>query len=173
MVSGEAQSGSTGAWDGSDAHPARCLMSKRAQPQIPHLHATGRHPGDVLTYSQPLPWAYVRTRPKVFRNHGPGDQKYSHSNDDTMVPGDRIDSLYPDSRYLWTQVPAGSCPHRGSCQEIRGREAAQTGTGGACRSSSRKQDTRLADWSPKFTSNVCNACGSMMMSFICSCRNKK
>ena len=43
-------------------------------------------------------------------------------------------------------LPVQSCPHRGSRQEIQGREAAQTGTGRACRSSSRKQDTRLADW---------------------------
>jgi hypothetical protein len=32
----------------------------------------------------------------VFRNHGPGDQKYSHSNNETMIPGYRIDSLYPE-----------------------------------------------------------------------------
>jgi hypothetical protein len=71
MVSGEAQSGTTGSWDGNDLHPARCLMSKRAQPQIPHLHATGRHPDDVLTSLQTLPWAHVRTKAtKVFQNHG-------------------------------------------------------------------------------------------------------
>jgi len=43
---------------------------------------------------------------------------------------------------------------------LRGREAAQTSTGRACRSSSRKQDTRLADGGPKFTSDVCQAYGS-------------
>ena len=47
-------------------------MCKRAQPQIPHLHVTGRHPGDILTYLQPLPWPHVRTKAKnVFRNHCP------------------------------------------------------------------------------------------------------
>ena len=56
-------------------------------------------------------------------------------------------------------LPVQSCPHRGSRQEIQGREAAQTGTARACRSSSRKEDTRLADLGPKFTSNVCQAHG--------------
>jgi hypothetical protein len=73
-------------------------MCKRAQHQIPHLHATRRHLGDVLTYLQPLPRPHVRTQAKnVFRNHGPGYQRYSYSNNETMVPGYRIDSLYPVS----------------------------------------------------------------------------
>jgi hypothetical protein len=73
---------------GSNTHPARCLMCKRAKPKIPHLHATGRHPGDVLTYLQPFPWPHVRTKAKnVFRNHGLGYQKHTHSTNDTMVPG--------------------------------------------------------------------------------------
>jgi hypothetical protein len=40
-------------------------------------------------------------------------------------------------------LPAGSCPHRGSSQEIQGREAAQTGTGRACR---QVAESRIRDW---------------------------
>jgi len=54
----DTQSGSTGAWDGSEAHSAWSLVCKCAQLQLPPLHDTGRNLGYVLTYLQHLPWAH-------------------------------------------------------------------------------------------------------------------
>jgi len=44
-------------------------------------------------------------------------------------------------------LPVGSFPHRGSCQEIQGQEAAQTGTGLPI-----KQQKAGYETGPKFTS---------------------
>ena len=52
----------------------------------------------------------------------------------------------------YVPLPVGLAP-TGSCQEIRDRKAAQTGTGRACRSSSRQQDTRLAAWGGDMSSS--------------------
>jgi hypothetical protein len=52
------------AWDGSNAHHALCQICEHAQPQDQPLHATGRHPGDVLTTFQPLPTTRVIARAK-------------------------------------------------------------------------------------------------------------
>jgi hypothetical protein len=70
-------SGNTESWDGSETHHARCQICKHAQPQVQSLHATGRHPGDVLTYChretpgrrfdilQPLPTARDHAKAKT------------------------------------------------------------------------------------------------------------
>ena len=52
------------AWDGSDAHHARCQICEHAQLQDQPLYATGRHPGDVLPKFQPLPTTRASARAK-------------------------------------------------------------------------------------------------------------
>jgi hypothetical protein len=75
---------------GSDAHRARCLLCKRAQPQLPPHDATGGHPGNVLPYLQPLPCTHGRAKAK---------KKIG-----TMVPGGKN----PPIRLTILRFPHGS-----------------------------------------------------------------
>ena len=53
-------------------------------PKVQPLHATGRHPGDVLTKFQPFPTTRERVKAKkLFISHGFWDQNHSIS---THVP---------------------------------------------------------------------------------------
>ena len=62
----EAPPGNTGAWDGSDTHPAWCLVCKCAQPELPPSHTTGRH---IMTFCHTYSLSHGRMavqRPKPF-----------------------------------------------------------------------------------------------------------
>jgi hypothetical protein len=96
--------GGVAAWDGSDAHHARCQICEHAQPQVQPLHATGRHPGDVLTKFQPFSTTRESAKAKkLFISHGFGYETLGDTSLFSMGLG-----VWVRNNTYSTHVPMGS-----------------------------------------------------------------